>query len=134
MRTILALTLSVLIAVSAVAEEEAEEEEKTTYSYLQLKPSIVTNYGGVGKLRYFKSDISLRLEEANKQRVTRHTPYIRSVLVSIFSRQDEESLTTREGKSSLQQEALEAIQQILVEEEGEPLVDSVLFTNFIIQK
>ncbi|MBV1869395.1 MAG: flagellar basal body-associated FliL family protein [Gammaproteobacteria bacterium] len=132
MRIIVALTLSVLIAVSAVAEEV--EEEKITYSYLQLKPSIVTNYGGVGKLRYFKSDISLRLEEANKQRVTGHEPYIRSVLVSIFSRQDEESLTTREGKSSLQQEALEAIQHILVEEEGEPLVDGVLFTNFIIQK
>ena len=124
------------IAFGVTAEEEKEEEkkEKVSYSYLEIKPAIVTNYGGVGKLRYFKSNISLRVEASKIEQVSWHSPYIRSTLVSIFSRQDEEALTTREGKAGLRQEALEAIQKVLEEEEGEALVEDVLFTNFIIQK
>lgn len=110
------------------------EEEKVSTSYLDIKPSIVTNYGGVGKLSYFKSDISLRVVSSDEERVMWHLPYIRSELVSLFSRQDEVALTTREGKEGLRQQALEAVQKVLQEEEGAPLIEDLLFTNFIIQK
>ena len=117
-----------IFVTAAMAEEEASP------SYLEIKPSIVTNYGGVGKLRYFKSDISLRVLSSDEERVMWHLPYIRSELVSLFSRQDELALTTREGKEGLRQQALEAAQNVLQEEEGAPLIEDLLFTNFIIQK
>ena len=119
------------VSITAVI---AEEDEKISASYLEIKPSIVTNYGGVGKLRYFKSDISLRIASSSEERVAWHLPYIRSELVALFSRQNEEALTSREGKETLRQQALEAVQKVLQEEEGEPLVEDLLFTNFIIQK
>jgi flagellar FliL protein len=110
------------------------EEEKVSISYLEITPSIVTNYGGVGDLRYFKSDISLRVVSEDEEKVTWHLPYIRSELVSLFSRQDEVALTTREGKEGLRQKALKAVQKVLLEEEGGELVEDLLFTNFVIQK
>ena len=131
MRQIVVLLGCVFVFISAAM---AEEEEKVSTSYLQIKPSIVTNYGGVGKLRYFKSDISLRVVSADEERVAWHLPYIRSELVSLFSRQDEVALTTREGKEGLRQQALEAVQKVLQEEEGAPMIEDLLFTNFIIQK
>ena len=131
MRQIVVLLGCVFVFISAAM---GEEEEKVSTSYLQIKPSIVTNYGGAGKLRYFKSDISLRVVSADEERVAWHLPYIRSELVSLFSRQDEAALTTREGKEGLRQQALEAVQEVLQEEEGAPMIEDLLFTNFIIQK
>lgn len=126
-----ALILCWFIVNTVMAEEN---EVSVATAYVQIKPSIVTNYGGVGKLRYFKSDISLRVISSNEERVRWHIPYIRSELVSLFSRQEEVALTTREGKDELRLQALGIIQGIMEEEEGEPLVEDLLFTNFVIQK
>ncbi|MBL4606473.1 MAG: flagellar basal body-associated protein FliL [Pseudomonadales bacterium] len=131
MRKIVVFLLGFFVLVTAA---QAEEGEKVSSSYLEIKPSIITNYGGIGKLRYFRSDISLRVVTANVERVEWHIPYIRSELVSLFSQQNEEALTTREGKEGLRQQALIAVQKVLEEEEGDPLVKDLLFTNFVIQK
>jgi flagellar FliL protein len=39
-----------------------------------------------------------------------------------------------QGKEQIRQEALTAVQKILQDEEGEPLVADVLFNNLIIQR
>lgn len=126
--------IAVFLGCFFICVTVAMAEEEVSTSYLEIKPSIVTNYGGVGKLRYFKSDISLRVLSSDEERVMWHLPYIRSELVSLFSRQDELALTTREGKEGLRKQALEAVQSVLQEEEGAPLIEDLLFTNFIIQK
>ena len=131
-RILFMLSLLLLSIPSLKAEESAE---KAVAVYINLAPSFVTNYGGQGALRYIKVDVSLRLASAgDEEKIEWHMPYIRSELVSLFSRQQESALTTREGKEVLRQAALAAVQALLEKEEGAPIADNLLFTNFIVQK
>jgi flagellar protein FliL len=58
---------------------------------------------------------------------------IRNTLVSLFGHETLESVATLEGKEALRAKALAAVQEVLEEEEGKPLVDDLLFTNLVTQ-
>ena len=133
MKQILFMFFLLLLSASPLKAEESAE--KAVAVYINLAPSFVTNYGGQGALRYVKVDVSLRLTSTgDKEKVEWHMPYIRSELVSLFSRQQESALTTRDGKEALRQMALKTVQTILEKEEGSPIAGNLLFTNFIVQK
>lgn len=51
-----------------------------------------------------------------------------------LSRQDENSISTKEGRETLREEALKELQAYLVAEEELPMVEDLLFTNFIVQR
>ena len=102
--------------------------------YLPLKPAFVVNYGGAGRLKYFKTELSVRVastDVANSVRL--HLPYIRNNLVMLFSRQMEENLDSQQGKELLRQQALEEIRKVLKEEDGIDGVIDVYFNTFLVQ-
>ncbi|MGH8353626.1 MAG: flagellar basal body-associated protein FliL [Pseudomonas sp.] len=138
MKICIALLLALSLPFSAlVAEEEKEPEAEGAapkVAYIDLTPAIVGNYGSGPKLKYFKADVSLRVtgpEAAEK--VEHHEPLIRNQLVMLFAQQTDESLGNVEAKEKLRQEALKQVQQVLHGEEGQPLVDDLLFNNLIVQ-
>ena len=49
------------------------------------------------------------------------------------SSQTYDSVSTLEGKEALREEALSVIQEILEEETGDPGVEAVYFTSFVMQ-
>ena len=51
----------------------------------------------------------------------------------LFSARSSDSLTTPEGKQQLQAETLSAVQEILMRESGEPGVEAVYFTSFVME-
>ncbi|MNN04721.1 flagellar basal body-associated protein FliL-like protein [compost metagenome] len=51
----------------------------------------------------------------------------------LFSQQTDETLGSSDSKEKLRQEALKQVQQVLHSEEGQPLVDDLLFNNLIVQ-
>lgn len=103
--------------------------------YIAIEPPFVVNYGGVGKIKYLKAELSLRVNNDEvKEAVQHHMPLIRNGLVLLLSKQTDETLATKEGKEELRQDALKEINHLLAEEEGEhAAVDDVLFTNFVMQ-
>jgi flagellar FliL protein len=115
-------------------DEEAPADEAGRY--IDLKPAFVLNYGGVGRLRYLKTDISLRagggLDGFND--IRHHMPYLRHALVMSLSRATEEELSSMEGRELLRQKALEAVREVLMQEEGRQFVDDLLFNSFIVQR
>jgi len=126
-----------------LAQEEVEEGEegaqvKVRPIYIPLKPPFVVNYGGKGKLKYLKAELSVRVaSNIEASFVRHHMPMIRNNIVLLFSRQNEEDIDTQEGKELLRQAALEEIRQIIIEEEGDengPGIVDLYFNNFIIQK
>lgn len=134
------LLLAGLLLVSPL---QAQEEESTgeeaaagTTRYVDLKPAFTVNYGGVGRLRYLKTDIALRVSGDSKgaSAIRHHMPYIRHKLVMLLSNASEEDLSSMEGKELLRQNALEAVRQVLIEEEGEQYIDDLLFNSFIVQR
>lgn len=65
--------------------------------------------------------------------VEQHIPLIRNNFIALFSAQEFEEVATTEGKEALRQAALEEIQNIINDEMGEPGIEQVLFTAFVIQ-
>lgn len=104
--------------------------------YIELKPAFVVNYGGVGKIKYLKADISLRVDDPRAAAaVDHHAPLIRNALVLLFSRQTDETIGSVEGKEAMRQEALTEINRLLAEEAGpQVMVKDVLFNNLVMQK
>ncbi|MFC5694331.1 flagellar basal body-associated protein FliL [Pseudomonas sp. GCM10022186] len=136
MKRLTALLLALTLPLLAMAKEEAEpkEGEASKVAYIDLVPALVGNYGPGPRLKYYKADISLRVSSTDAEvKVTRHEPLIRNQLVMLFSQQTDETLGSSEAKEKLRQEALKQVQQVLNSEEGQPLVDDLLFNNLIVQ-
>lgn len=138
-RVLFGCLLSAVLACSGLAASEEAESEKPaadSSEYLDLKPAIIVNFGGVGPIHFLKAEIALRVgknQEANIK-VQHHIPQLRHVLVMLLSRQTDETLSTMQGKEQIRQEALAAIQKVLQEEEGQTIVEDLLFNNLIVQR
>ena len=123
------LVFNLLISPSHSRAEAMME----TY-YIDLDP-IVANFGVRGKMRYLRTNISIRtLGNIAATAIEKHRPYIRSNLLMLLSSLDEQSLTNAKGRESIRRLALEEVQAILREHEGLPLAEDLLFTHFIVQK
>lgn len=132
-----------LCSVSVFAEDEADEGEdgegaaKQQVIYLPLKPTFVINYGGAGRLRYLKTDVSVRvasIDAANS--IRRHMPFVRNNLLMLFAAQTNKTVSSQEGKEKIRASALEEIRDIVEREERTPREDVIelFFNNFIVQK
>ncbi len=128
----LALCASLLMTLPASAQEEGDEGQV----YIPLSEALVVNYGGPGRLKYLRAEVSLRLERSRDASVIRHhMPLIRHHLVMLFSRQGEEEINTQSGREQLRQTALAETNALLAQEEGrEDLVTDLLFRNFVVQR
>ena len=103
--------------------------------YVPIKPAFVVNYGGKGKLKYMKLEVSLKVKDTvSSNAVRHHMPLIRDYLVRSFSRLQDEDVDSQQGKEQVRLEALEGVKQLLTEEEGEQGVTGLYFNNFVIQR
>jgi len=88
-------------------------------NYIAIEPALVVNYGGPGKARFIKAELSLRTETGpDAMEVMHHLPLIRDRLISILSSQTEEIISTAEGKEYLRVFALAEINKALLKVEG----------------
>jgi len=124
-----------LCAQSAQAAESAAAEG--TARYFLLEPTFVANFGHAanGRLQYLKADVTLRISTDEAEAALKHhSPYLRNSLVLLFSRQDDYAVVSPEGREQLRRDALEAVRAILVQEEGKPYVEDLVFSNFVVQR
>jgi flagellar FliL protein len=123
-------------ATNGMAEEEVEEPAIFSKPlYIPIKPALVVNYGGQGKLKYIKVEISLRVKDtAASNAVRHHLPLIRDYMVSLFSRQSDEDVDTVKGKERLRATALAGVKTLLLEEDGEEGVLDLFFVHFVVQR
>lgn len=83
-------------------------------NYIAITPPLVVNYGGPGKARFIKAELSLRAESAeDATKIIHHLPLVRDKLISILSAQTEAVISTPEGKESLRVQALADINKAL---------------------
>ncbi|MDY0248600.1 MAG: flagellar basal body-associated FliL family protein [Pseudomonas sp.] len=118
---------------TAHAQEEEAPVAHAPSAYVSLVPALVGNYGAGTKLKYYKADIALRVKAENVAKVEYHEPLIRDQLIQLFAQQTDENMSSTEGKEAMRQAALVQVQTILKEEEGDILVDDLLFNNLIVQ-
>ena len=125
--------LFIFLLTTPLLHAEEGEDGAGGVQYVPLKPAIITNYQSK-KLSYIKAEITLQVTgNPTVEAIDRHRPYIRHNLVMLFSRQEEASLTSADGKARLKEDALAAVVSAL-DSENEPTdIEAILFTSFIVE-
>ena len=120
-------------ADEAMVEEEAEDA-KGPPQYLPLDPALVVSLDENGITRYLQVSVEVMARDAAAiEAVQRHMPVVRNNLLLLLGGRSIPELNSREGKEALRGDALGEVQQILVEQTGEPGVEEIYFTSFVIQ-
>ena len=102
--------------------------------YLPIKPTFVVNFAGQGNARFLQITVEVMSRSPDVlEQVGIHIPVIRNNLNMLFSDQQYDNISTLEGKETLREKALKVIQRILEEETGNPGIEAVYFTSFVMQ-
>lgn len=108
-----------IVASSVMASGGSGPKVAEGVNYIPLEPALVVNYGGPGKSRFIKAELSIRTETGEDAlEVHHHLPLIRDRLVSILGDQTEEIISTVEGKEYLRAYALAEINKALLKVTG----------------
>lgn len=115
-------------------ETEPAEPVKQVALYQPLDPAFVVNYAAGGRQRYMQVSVVLLGRDAEGMaKLNQHLPLIRNQLVMLFGSEEFEALATPEGKEALREKASLAVKSLLEKEVGDPVIESVLFTNLVLQ-
>ncbi len=111
--------------------EEGKSHELT--EFFEVRPPFIVNYAS-DKVHYFKVGVSFKGKGvAPKETMTHHAPWIKNNLILLFSKQDEETLRSAEGRISLK-EAVKVEVNSIMKQEGEQVeIIDVLFTDYLVE-
>ncbi len=117
------------------AEEEAAAISNAKALYYPILPPLTTNFSDdVGRRRFMQVSLEVRASEQSAiDAVKDHNAVIRNALLMAYSDVNYESAITRDGKEALRVMSLEEVRRVLQEQTGEPGVDDIFFTQFVIQ-
>ncbi|MDZ3993173.1 flagellar basal body-associated protein FliL [Pseudomonas sp. Teo4] len=150
LKLILLLVLALLLAVGlsvgatwfimhksepAPAAEPVASNIKPAAIYEPLTPAFVVNFNQNGRQRYMQVSITMQgRNQADLEALKVHMPVIRNNLVMMFSGQGFDTLAgSPVGQEMLRQKATAVVQEVAQKEVGKPVVDQLLFTNFVLQ-
>ncbi len=117
---------------------KGKKEKKDAHAlpavYLALDPAFVVNFEDQGVVRFLQITAEVGTHDPLAlDAVKLHMPIIRNNLVMLFSNLNLANVTTREGKEKLRADALVEVQKVLQEQIGEPGVENIYFTSFVMQ-
>lgn len=102
--------------------------------FVSLSPPVIVNLVDGEYIRHMQVIIEFRVPNPdNVEKVLMHKGPVRHELILLLSSQDVATISSAHGKEQLRKDSLAAVQKVLQELEGDPLIDALYFTNFIIQ-
>lgn len=115
------------------SENDVAEESFTPSVYLEIDKALVTTVQGEGRQRYAQAYVAFGATDPEALAAAKlHMPLIRSQLVMVLGNSSFTKLQTPEGRQGLTDDMLATVNQVL-EQEGEPALNRVLFKNFVVQ-
>lgn len=106
----------------------------STTPYFEIAAPFVVNIQGESAINFLQVNAQLRVSKPEiKSKLTLHLPAIQHVMIMILSEQNTKNLRSLDGKQRLRDETVKEIQALLTKEIGEPAVEEVYFTAFVIQ-
>jgi len=110
----MAAVVASLFSGSVLASGGGGDTFKEGVNYIPIKPHLVVNYGGTGKVKYIRAELSLRTEDMHSaQEVSHHMPLIRDTLIMLISSMTDEQMASIDGKEKMRLDALEKINAAL---------------------
>lgn len=103
--------------------------------YHKIDPALVVNFDAGGVTRFLQVAIEISTREPEMAEALKlHEPVIRNDLLLLFGSQNQETVTSREGKEKLRAQALAAVRNVIDNEGGEgSQIENVYFTSFVMQ-
>lgn len=102
--------------------------------FIPLNPPIIVNIRDGDHVRHMQVIIEIKLTDPSKsQKLDLHKGPVRHELILLLSSQEAGEISSAKGKEQLRKDALAAVQKVLQDLEGEPVIEALYFTNFIIQ-
>lgn len=102
--------------------------------YLPMDPPFVVNFRDGDSLRYLQVAVTLMSHDPHAIEVAKSAdPVIRDALVSLFSNQEYAVISQAAGRQKLQDQALQSVRKIVGARLGQPGIDALYFTSFVMQ-
>jgi flagellar FliL protein len=116
------------------AEQQATKEPVDPISYVSIPQPFVFNVTGDKRDRLVQIKVQLMVRGAtNEEQARYHSPLIESSLLSTFASATVEQLRSPTGRIELRDKATEDIRSSLNKAVGNPVIERVLFTDFVMQ-
>lgn len=120
----------------AVADPDAPVTDRRPELYHTLDSNLVVNLrsDGRGRPRYLQVGIEVMTRDPRAlEALQAHNAVVRNNLIMLLSDHTQEELSTREGREALQTAALDEIRAVLEARVGNPGIESLYFTSFMMQ-
>ncbi len=120
-------------------DAEAEHEEEPVEGapsllYVSLPEAIIANLPSATKARTIKLQVSFAVKNTHAEAaVKKHLPLLGSEVLMLLSATTAEQLMSAEGQQAFRDESLKKVQEAMQREEKKPLVEKILFTQFVMQ-
>ncbi|WP_232847124.1 flagellar basal body-associated protein FliL [Shewanella nanhaiensis] len=131
---LLILSISIFsLGVNAEEEEPQEEQTQAEYAYYGFEPEIVTNYLSTGrKLGFVRISVELMVRAPEDLvAIEHHDPLLRAAIIEILGSQTADKVKSLTGREEIRRECYEAVNRLIEQETGKPLVVNMLFTKYL---
>jgi flagellar FliL protein len=120
--------------VSQTEKTQAENPNAEPVIYVSIPQPFVFNVSGDKRDRMVQIKVQLMVRGNKNESLARyHSPLIESTLLSTFASATVEQLRTPNGRVGLRNTATEDIKAALTKAVGKPVIERVLFTDFVMQ-
>lgn len=121
---------------AADAEQKTEQVAAPTnpVSYVNIAQPFVFNVTGDAKDCLVQIKVQLMVRGSENENLARyHSPLVESSLLATFASATVEQLRTPNGRIELRDKATDDIKAALNQAVGKPVIEKVLFTDFVMQ-
>jgi len=121
-------------AQEMVAAEDAYVEQDPAI-YTPLDPPLLASFtGDEGPTRYLQLSVqAMGRKQSSMDAVRTHAPALRNAFLFLISNRSYRDIVTIEGKEQLRAEMLTEAQAIMRRNTGEPAIEQIYFTSFVVQ-
>ncbi len=118
----------------AAGGHAAPKKVEAPAAYTPLEPPFVVNFEDQDAIRFLQVSIEVMSRDPKvAEAVKLHMPAIRDQLIVLFSSSDYATLSSREGKDALRQQAQATLKKILKGQGAPDAIEGLYFTNFVMQ-
>ncbi|MGF1739651.1 flagellar basal body-associated protein FliL [Vibrio profundum] len=120
------------------APDQAQQEQAALpgnpVAYVNIPQPFLFNVTGDDRDRLVQIKVQLMVRGLENEELARyHSPLVESSLLGTFASASVEQLRTATGRTELRDRATEDIKASLTRAVGKPVIERVLFTDFVIQ-
>jgi flagellar protein FliL len=117
------------------AAQKAKDAANLPALYVALDPPFVVNFEAEQLVRFLQVTVQVMSRDpATVEMIKMNDPVVRNDLLLLLGNQSYTTISSREGKEKLRQQALDAVRKVVTSAGGKPeKVEAIYFTSFVMQ-